>query len=270
MMSTEHSVSPGGLANRRRGPAGRASGLTLLLSLWLLAGCAPTSVQETMQSYASEPRPDRILIYDFAVSPDEVKLDTGLSAELMDRYKHLQSGSARTAQELKIGHTVANVVAAELVKQIQSYGLWAERAMGYPVSKGKTLIVKGQFLSIDEGNRTERVVIGFGAGRTDVQANVQVYEMTAEGQKEVESLRASGESGAKPGMAEMMGIGALTHHLLASTLVSGSLSTAGELKFETVESDGRRLGDKIAAQLGQYFVSQGWIPAGAVKAPSRF
>jgi hypothetical protein len=188
----------------------------------------------------------------------------------MDDYKHLKSGSARTAQEMKIGHTVANVVAAELVKQIQRYGLWSERAMGYPVQKGKTLMVKGQFLSIDQGNRTERVVIGFGAGRTDVQANVQVYELTPEGQKEVESLQASGGSAAKPGMAEMMGVGALTHHLLMSTLVSGGVSAAGEMKFETVESDGRRLADKIAANLGQYFVSQGWIPAAAVKAPPRF
>lgn len=38
----------------------------------------------------------------------------------------------------------------------------------------KDLMVKGQLLSTDEGNRTERVVIGLGAGRTSVQANVQV------------------------------------------------------------------------------------------------
>jgi hypothetical protein len=255
---------------RRPASAGVTGGFLLLMTLALLAGCAPTSVQETSESTVGGPRPERILIYDFAVSPQEVELDKGLSAELMDRYRHLDSGAARTAAELKIGHTVASIVAAELVKQIQSYGLWAERALGVPSGKGKTLIVKGQFLSIDEGNRTERVVIGFGAGRTDVQANVQVYELTPEGKKEIESLRASGASGAKPGMAEMMGIGALTHHLLASTLVSGSISTAGELKFETVDADGRRLADKIAANLGQYFVSQGWIPAGAVKSPSRF
>jgi hypothetical protein len=254
---------------RRAAHAGASGGFLLLLASVLLAGCAPASVQETSERTGGGPRPDRILIYDFAVSPQEVRLDTGLSAELMDRYRHLESGSARTAAELKIGHTAANIVAAELVKRIQSYGLWAERALGLPPEKGKTLIVKGQFLSIDEGNRTERVVIGFGAGRTDVQANVQLYELTPEGQKEIESLRASGASGDKPGMAEMMGIGALTHHLLASTLVSGSISTAGELKFETVDADSRRMADKIAAELGQYFVSQGWIPAGAVKTPSR-
>ena len=36
-----------------------------------------------MNEYSGKlPRPDRILVYDFAVSPDEVKLDTGLSAEI--------------------------------------------------------------------------------------------------------------------------------------------------------------------------------------------
>ena len=259
-----------GFGTRRSGCVRCTGGLMLLLTLTLIAGCAPTTVQVTNESTGAMPRPDHILVYDFAVSPDEVKLDTGLSAKLMDDYKHLQSGSARTAEELKIGHTVAGVVAGELVKRIQSYGLFAERAMGATTPKGKTLIVKGQFLSIDEGNRTERVVIGFGAGRTDVQANVQVFELTSDGRKELESLQASGKSATKPGMAEMMGIGALTHHLLTSTLISGGVSAAGEMKFETVEADGRRLADKIAAKLGQYFVSQGWIPAGAVKSPSRF
>lgn len=28
------------------------------------------------------------------------------------------------------------------------------------------------------------------------------------------------------------------------------------------------MADKIAADLGQYFVNQGWIPPGAVKSPS--
>lgn len=77
------------------------------------------------------------------------------------------------AEEIKVGHKVAEAVAAELVKKIRSYGLMAERAFGLPQGKGKVLMVKGQLLSIDESTRTERVAIGLGAGRTSVQANVQ-------------------------------------------------------------------------------------------------
>jgi hypothetical protein len=141
----------------------------------------------------------------------------------------------------------------------------AERAFGLPSADGKVLMVKGQLLSIDEGNRTERVAIGLGAGRTSVQANVQVYEMTPEGKQEVDSLRGTAKSGRKPGMGEMMGLGAIAGHLLASTVVSGALSAGTEMTSATVEADGKRLAEDIAKDLGKFFVDQGWIPPEAMK-----
>jgi hypothetical protein len=230
----------------------------------VVAGCAPTSVQQQGTTHTQLARPDAILVYDFAVSPDEVKLDTGLSAELMQKYEQ-HKGASRTAEEIKVGHKVADAVANELVKKIRSYGLWADRSFGYPSGTGKVLMVKGQFLSIDEGNRTERVAIGLGAGRTSVQANVQVYELTPQGMQQVDTLRGEAKSGYKPGMAEMMGVGAVAGHLLMSTAVSGAIAGATEMTTATVEADGKRLADKIAADLGNFFVNQGWIPPDAVK-----
>ena len=242
------------------------SGLVILLLLAAAAGCAPTNVQQqpTNMTATQLPRPDRILVYDFAVSPDEVELDKGLSADLMQKYKE-HKGMSRTAEEIKVGHKVADAVAEELVKKIRSYGLMAERAFGLPQGNGKVLMVKGQLLSIDEGNRTERVAIGLGAGRTSVQANVQVYEMTPQGMKEVDKMRGTAKSGRKPGMGEMMGVGAIAGHLLASTLVSGVLSGTSEMTSATVEADGKRLAENVAADLGKFFVDQGWIPPDAIK-----
>jgi hypothetical protein len=268
-MKKENQITHGGINIHRARSLRTVTGLMAALALSLLAGCAPTNIQQTSENTGALPRPNTILVYDFAVSPDEVKLDETLAAEFKQRYEHLQNTNP-TPQELKIGHTVAYVVADELVKKIQSYGMWAERVMGTPYRRGNTLVIKGQFLSVDEGNRAERVLIGFSAGRTDVQADVQVYELTATGEQQVENLTASGESASKPGMAEMMGVGLLTHHLLTSTLVSGTVAGVSEAKFDTVEDDGRRMADKIAANLGQYFVSQGWIPPGAVKSSSTF
>ena len=240
------------------------SGFFIIIMLAIAFGCAPTNVKQQSETLTQLPRPDRILIYDFAVSPDEVKLDTGLSADIMQKYEE-HKGMTRTAEEIKVGHKVADALAEELVKKIRSYGIWAERGFGYPQGNEKDLMVKGQLLSIDEGNRTERVAIGLGAGRTSVQANVQVYEMTPEGKKEVDTLRGTAKSGAKPGMGEMMGIGAIAGHLLTSTLVSGVVAGGSEMTSATVESDAKRLADQIAADLGNFFVGQGWIPPDAVK-----
>ena len=239
-------------------------GLLTFMMLAIAVGCAPTHVKQEKMTATGLPRPDHILVYDFAVSPAEVELDKGLSADLMQKYEAYK-GTSRTAEEIKVGHKVADAVAEELVKKIQGYGLMAERAFGLPSAKGKVLMVKGQLLSIDEGNRTERVVIGLGAGRTSVQANVQVYEMTPEGKQEVDTLRGTAKSGRKPGMGEMMGLGAIAGHLLASTVVSGALAGGTEMTSATVEADGKRLAEDIAQDLGKFFVEQGWVPPEAVK-----
>ncbi|MBI5580105.1 MAG: DUF4410 domain-containing protein [Deltaproteobacteria bacterium] len=239
-------------------------GLLTFIVMAVAAGCAPTSVQQQSMNPTQLPRPDVILVYDFAVSPEEVKLDTGLSAELMQKYEQ-HKGTSRTAEEIKVGHKVAEAVAEELVKKIRGYGLWAERGFGYPHGKGKVLMIKGQFLSIDEGNRTERVAIGLGAGRTSVQANVQIYELTPQGLQKVDTLRGTAKSGYKPGMGEMMGVGAIAGHLLMSTVVSGAVAGGTEMTSATVEADGKRLADKIAIDIGNFFVDQAWIPPDAVK-----
>src|SRR5262245_1580224 len=84
-----------------------------------------------------------------------------------------------------------------------------ERYSGPPPRENSALMIRGQFLSIDEGNRTERMVIGLGLGRTKVEADVQAVDLTPGSEQTVETLQATGESGAKPGAAEAMGVGAL-------------------------------------------------------------
>ena len=90
-------------------------------------------------------------------------------------------------------------------------------------------------------------------------------ELTPQGMQQVDDLRGVAKSGDKPGMAEMMGVGAIAGHLLASTLISGTVAGASEMTSATVEADGKRLADKIAADLGNFFIDQDWIPPEAVK-----
>lgn len=83
-------------------------------------------------------------------------------------------------------------------------------------------------MSIDEGNRTERVTIGLGAGRSDVRAQVQVYEVTPAGTRLVDTIEVDGKSGLTPGMAESMGVGGLAGHLLVATAVGAGVHVVSE------------------------------------------
>jgi hypothetical protein len=201
------------------------------------------------------------LVYDFATSPDDVDTSKGVISDL----EHLVKKTPRTKEEKAVGRHVANALSKELVKEIQNFGLPAERAVGAPPSSGNILEIEGQFLSIDEGNQTERVIIGFGLGRTDVKTNVQVYDSAAQGRRAVEKFTTDAKSGRKPGMAVFVGAGALMGHAAVSTVVSGGVSAASEKFSANVEADAKRTAKEIAKRLGQFFVQQGWIPASAVK-----
>ena len=60
--------------------ASRRFAVAFSFGLLALGACAPTTV-ESQQDYsgtAALPRPYRVIVYEFAVSPDEVTLDQGL------------------------------------------------------------------------------------------------------------------------------------------------------------------------------------------------
>ncbi|HSR12770.1 MAG TPA: DUF4410 domain-containing protein [Thermodesulfobacteriota bacterium] len=156
---------------------------------------------------------------------------------------------------------IADSVAKHLVQQIQTLGFFAERASGQAPQGGNILEIEGQFITIDEGNRTERVIIGLGAGRTDVKTYIQLYDARRENRILAAQYQVDAKSGRKPGMAEMTAVGALGGHALVSALVSGGLAGVSEMYVANVDADGKRTAQEIVAKaLGPFFVSQGWIP----------
>jgi hypothetical protein len=204
------------------------------------------------------PRPQVVIVDTFAASPDEVKFYEGLSSIVEDALKGGNAPS-RSQQELQVGHQVADAIAHNLVTEIQDMGLSAERGSAVSPDMEPAVLITGQLVSIDEGNRAERVVIGFGAGRSDVRVHVQVYEVTPAGRQLVDTIEVDGESGLTPGMAETMGAGALAGHLLVSAAVSGGLHVVSETMGANVVADADRSAKGIAKQLGVVFAQQGWI-----------
>jgi hypothetical protein len=227
-----------------------------LAALALLAAC--TSTQSQVETGGEMlPAPQVVIVDRFAASADEVKLDEGLSTEVEEAVK-ADRGTSRTEQELQAGHQVADAIADKLVVEIRDLGLSAERGSTVPAGTQNAVLIKGQLISIDEGNRTERVVIGFGAGRSDVRTHAQVYEVTPSGPQLIDTIEVDAKSGLTPGMAETMGVGGLAGHLLVSTAVSGGVHVASEAVGADVVADADRAAKGIAKQLSALFARQGW------------
>lgn len=224
----------------------------------LLGACTSVSVDPEAGAYEQLPQPNRVLVYNFAVTPQEVQLDAVGSA-----ITSTFDGTADGTQEKQVGHAVADALAKHLVSSISEMGLFAERASGPVPTAGTDVLILGQLVSIDEGDAAERMIIGLGAGRSDVQAHVQVYETIAGRNVPVESMTGSAKSSLMPGAAETMGVGALTGHLLVSTAITAGSQIANQTLSANVDSEAARLGDKVADQLQQLFLEQGWIVAGS-------
>lgn len=226
-------------------------------ALALLAGCTQSSSQ--VQTAVEMPRPQVIVVQDFAVWPGEVKLDPGISGTIDETL--LGNGLPPRAQkERDIGRQVASALADKLVVEIRDMGFEAQRGAGLPPGKAQGLVVSGQFVAIDQGNRAERVAIGLGAGRSDVRVRAQVFEVGPAGRTLADEIEVDAKSGLAPGMAETMGAGALAGHLVVSTLVSGGVQTADESLGASVVADSDRAAKGIAKQLAAFFGRQGWAP----------
>jgi hypothetical protein len=229
-----------------------------ILGLALLAAGCTSGSSENMTGGAMLPRPQVVVVQDFAVAPGEVQLDPGLSGTIRETVGAASAGAPAMGKEAAVARQVANALAQDLVVQIQDLGLPAQRGVGLPPGVQQGLLITGQFVAIDQGNATERVTIGLGAGRSDVRVRAQAFQVTPAGRKLLDEVEVDAKSGLQPGMAETMGMGALTGHLLVSTAVSGGLQVVDEKLGATTVADADRASKGIAKQLGALFGEQGW------------
>src|SRR5438132_5495768 len=219
------------------------------LMLVVLAGCAPTDV-DTIQKYSGKsllPRPDRVLVYDFAVSANDVKLNSAIGARLAN----LVTGAQENEEQVKLGRAVAKALSESLVKELDQLGLPVEQASSETMPTATTVIIHGQFLPIDEGNRLRRMVIGFGVGGTDLRTKVQVYQGTEAAPLLLEEFEANAESSKKPGMGPMVGVGDAATRAASAAAVSGDVGVASEFD-QTVQGDANRTAKDVAKPTSQF------------------
>jgi len=222
-----------------------------------VVGCASTQATVGEQYDGRLPRPERIVVYRFATSPDEVTLDR--SPTVVAAWK--MQGLSASAERREVAREVADAVADNLVSKLRALGFQTELGEGpLPPDAGRVLVIGGQFLSINEGVRAERVVIGLGAGRSDVVTAVQVFEHMGEARRVVDQFEVDAKSGRKPGAAETMGVGAAAGTVATAAAVTAAAAIGSEAFGANVEADAKRTAEKIAAVLHDFFVRQGWIP----------
>lgn len=229
----------------------------------LLTGCAGSSIRNASEaSVQPQVRPDTIYVYTFDADPDQVKLDGGM----LQKLKTHMGGSSAEQKQVADADQVREQVADEIVHQLQALGLHAIRADVPAPANQNVLLVQGSFDTIDSGNRRRRILIGLGAGKSQVSSSVQIlYKPAGGAPRLVQSFTADADSGKAPGMAETAGVGAATGAIATTAAVGGGLHAVTETKGAAVSSDAKRLADAVAKQIAQIGVDSGWLSTAHTK-----
>ena len=224
-----------------------AAGLAMAaMALTAMAGCARVSTEHVQKTTDRLARPALILVNDYQVSPDEVQLDSALSS----RVKRAVKGTPKTEDQ---------PLTTTLVDEIRKLGIPAEPARMAPPVAGPTLSIEGQIVSINEGNKAKRLVIGLGSGASEVRTLTQVYEVTSgDGHRLIEDFYTTTKSSRKPGFGPMAGFGAAAGLAASRAAAAGGLGAATALS-QTVEADVKHGAKQIVKELAKLFVEEGWI-----------
>lgn len=244
--------------------------LCLLIGVAPLAGCTTRVVNTgnyappAAQGATPMPRPREVLVEDFPADWSRVKLDQGVASRLLRQVQ----GTDPAGAEYEKYQQVQQAISDTLIDELRKMGFAARRASAAPASTGNDLLVKGQIFKIDEGNRTRRLAVGFGAGRSDVQANVQLYYVRpGEVPQLLATYDADSNSGRKPGMG-VGAAGAAGGGSLAPAAISGAMGAHSEKQKAPVVDEAKQLASRVASNLGSFFAQQGWISPSAVPAAS--
>ncbi|HYB43037.1 MAG TPA: DUF4410 domain-containing protein [Candidatus Methylomirabilis sp.] len=225
-----------------------------LFVLVVAAGCAKTTVTER-QAYEGPalPRPDRILVYNFA--PTASDLPPGFPAPV----GFGEPSTPATLEQLEAGRQLGAQVAKELVAELQGMGLPAVAAAGQPPLRSNDIALVGYFTSVDKGSAAERMVVGFGKGAAELQTVVEAFRMTDRGLVRLGGGSLDSAGNKTPGAAVPAAIAIASGNPIG-LIVSSAAKVEGEVSGRTtIEGAAKRTAKEIGAQLKVACQRQGWI-----------
>jgi hypothetical protein len=226
--------------------------LLLCVGLAVMAACASTNVERKVLVTEKMPRPDRILVYDFGASSADVPPESALAGQ--------DEAQAPTADQLAAGRALGAEIVRTLVADIDEMGLTAVSATDQTVRPQlDDIVIRGYFVSIDEGSAAKRMLIGFGSGSADLKTAVEGFQMTEQGLRRLGSGTVDSSGAKGPGAAVPAAVAIATANPIG-LIVTSAIKVAGEASGSTtMEGRGKQTAQEISAVLRERFEQQGWI-----------
>lgn len=220
-------------------------------------GCASANVDVMSRPASNVVLPDYVLVYDLAVTADEVTMDKGFAAQAIRE----AGDKTQTQMEVEAGHAVAKALTDGLVENLRLAGIRAGAARDGFKPTDKTLVIYGKFIRINQGDQTLRVWVGFGFGNGEIQALMEC----SQGGRVLNKAMVTTSGSIKPGLAVPVAGGAAAGTLLVSSAVAGSATGLSETFLSTVQADANRASKEVAKKIVQGYINHGWLGPDAME-----
>jgi len=195
-----------------------------------LSSCASVSEVNGTERPTSR-MPELVCVLPFTTAHGEFNVDrTG--KELADFKENLQA----TLQTAMIDDLCDRLVPAVPARRSD----WSKTKNAW--------LVRGKFTIVNQGSRLLRTAVGFGAGRTRIETQVDVYDLAGNSATPFLIFATTGGSGAQPG--ELIPVSD-NPYLIGYGLASHAIHGLTE--------DSRRTAREITAVLSDYMYRHGWI-----------
>jgi hypothetical protein len=190
------------------------------------------------------PKPQKILIYDFAVNPDDVQVD---KVQAM-RPRHLLTGDE---SQDKVAAGAGKKYYAELAKALEKTGIPVEHVAAGAKPSDNAMLVQGSFTSLKQGTKVERDTVGLGAGDADVETKVDVHLKTASDTVLLSQFQTDTKAAKNAGSVLPVAAG-----LNPAAAVTKSTITD---RRKTLNAYASKTADATAKEIFKSMAAQGWI-----------
>jgi hypothetical protein len=215
----------------------------------LVSGCAGANISSQQSKLQGEgiAKPGRVLVYDFA----------GSIAALPPNSPIVQAAAARMAPQAQVtpaqDRRLGTKVAKYLIDDLNLMGIPAIAAGPGSVPRTGDVVIHGAFAVVDEGDRLQRVLIGFGAGASELKTVSGMFLAVSGNLIPLTSTEIESKGSKMPGMAVSLGFATAS-----SLAISGVSSVYSEVGPESLNGAAERTARKIAAHVLGEYARRGW------------
>jgi hypothetical protein len=221
----------------------------------ILSGCASTKITNREQLVTGPiPRPATIWVYDFAATAADVPANSALVGE-----KDLDTAPPQTAEQIEEGQKLGAQIAKELVADINDMGMTAQQASRSTKPQLNDIVIRGYLLSVEEGSTGLRVIVGFGAGKSELSTMVEGYQMTDHGLRKLGYGTIDSGGNKSPGMVLGVATFLVTKNPIGLIINGGVQGYNVASGNSGIGGRAKATANEIADVLKKRFEGQGWI-----------